>query len=71
MGKKHHFGLSIIAFGLQINWQSFLDKWPQVKKNRLHKSCLHNLFGDGFRLINKGKVADGVVFTNVLDCAVH
>jgi hypothetical protein len=22
-------------------------------------------------LINKGKVADGVVFTNVLDCAVH
>jgi hypothetical protein len=42
-----------------------------VKKNRLHKSCLHNLLSDGLSvLINKGKVADGVVFTNVL-CAVH
>jgi hypothetical protein len=69
MGKQHHGYQSLLTSNkLAV---IFGQMAPQVvKKNRLHKSCFIIFFlSDGLSvLIDKGKVGDGVVFTNIVLC---
>jgi hypothetical protein len=69
MRKQHDFW--VIRFGLQINWQSFWTNRAQVvKKNQLHKSCLHNLLSNGFSVLLTNEKS-AMVFTDILYCTVH